>query len=1429
MAKRRRKKPGLKADPKRQAHDQLRGYRYQILHSVDAWLDLEGTEILYLECAEDFDKISGDTATAVQVKDTRHRITLRSQDVNDAINHYWKLQTSNPNWSVRFRFLTRSEIGVEQGAPFGKNRPGLQVWSRCSGDEESIKKISDFLQNEGKISEEVKEFLNQAEPQEIYDELIKPVSWETGSKPAGFVEQSIKDKLVVYGFELNKLCPSDAEKVAAPLIDEAWRVATLKERRELTKADFLRIMEKATMQTVTKQRFQQLEMLESKVAALGIASAELPDGSSEISIQSHSPILNAIPPLFPNVTRRTNLYKSIQAKLQSEGMVVIHGGAGRGKTTLAKLTANAIGGCWFWLSFTDRDSSQIDQLLQQLAVEVSNQSEQISIVLDDLDAQPQELQKYQEDLGVLVYRTLERGAKLLITSQHKPPNSFIRQLDVSPSIVVHVPDFTVSEIEQFAAQLGCPADDAKNWAQLIQLHTGGHPRLVHARLARLREENWIQQNVIESLVQTPGEVVEEREEARRLLADLPDNQQEFLYRLSLMATEFRKDYAVNIGEIPESLPYVGDIFGQLVGPWIDPVNKSYYTISPLLTRAADHVWSESKRNMLHAQIADAILKTGNLTRIEACAVLTHSIVGKNKLGFIAVINALRAAPEENWKEICQEFSWLIHVKSDIPEKSFPGDTFIKHLFRSLQYRIATEVEPESAPKILEIWDKETKPYAPHQSYLLARLEVATEALMYCQASLSAKQIVGFLREIIDITDNNNEVQKIYYSHYIAQFEEQKGIESNYFGFLFSIIYRAPRPINPPFLKELIDALDELPPKIRALLLADFKEDSVDSRLLIDGVWWAEANTENPDWRRCLQIFDKAIERAIAWGYPHLAAASARGKAVIHDEYLHNPDSAHEALQDIVSKVRILPVIEEEKANVYFRQNHYKEALSIYERLLPEWNPPTEQVGVGPLEEYRRAAICAAELNHWEKAAEFFEDGAMRTQKIEKSERYIGLYADAGFAQFKAGNMLECIELLNLALEEFEKLAQDDGDRKYITLKKCIVGITECIEKYSSEKKPSEPPRLPPGLCSDPEPNEKILSLPDISMGDAWSHLAQVEYRFGRGSTALKHALRISDRNAFPTLNFSLSLLEIKYDFRNKTFDDLPKRIHQLVNACDSVLKRNQTNQGIGAEGTNLVPSADPSSIASVQNIVTVLVTALLVRLRTSVDVQDMLVIWRSNSSELPIKENLVLALDLIESMLSGDLDNALTVMNTPDAKHENRLAAALKIVHKTQNNPEALFYAHTLIATSLIDNTLEDSALEDIAELFSGQWLEKIKFPMMLKMPMTTAPDIERACKGSETGKRKIGHILLAVYQAVSLGVSSTILQQFRSWTESIPEQKPEPKTEQNPIAQQIIKVMENPPHLTYEDGEALRQSIEEGKMPVKYDSPFEPDEPDNQ
>ena len=55
----------------------------------------------------------------------------------------------------------------------------------------------------------------------------------------------------------------------------------------------------------------------------------------------------------------------------------------------------------------------------------------------------------------------------------------------------------------------------------------------------------------------------------------------------------------------------------------------------------------------------------------------------------------------------------------------------------------------------------------------------------------------------------------------------------------------------------------------------------------------------------------------------------------------------------------------------------------------------------------------------------------------------------------------------------------------------------------------------------------------------------------------------------------------------------------------------------------------------------------------------------------------------------------------------------------------------------------------------------------MLKTPLVTVPQIEQACNSSETGKKKIGQILLAARQVVSVRVPPEILQQFRSWSDN--------------------------------------------------------------
>ena len=252
------------------------------------------------------------------------------------------------------------------------------------------------------------------------------------------------------------------------------------------------------------------------------------------------------------------------------------------------------------------------------------------------------------------------------------------------------------------------------------------------------------------------------------------------------------------------------------------------------------------------------------------------------------------------KKLSQDFSWLIHVKTNLLEELFPRDGLVNLFFRSLQYRIAVEAEPDFAPKILEAWDKETKLYKSHKSYLMSRIIMAIQALLSYQVSLPVKQKIDYIKEIIDSEDSCKEIQELY-NIFKGQLGEYMADKSNFFSVLFIFIL-APRSIHFPYLDDLIDALDELQPKIRTLLLANFEDDITYFQLLLDNVWLSEADLENPDWTRCLQTYDKVIEKTIVWGYPHIASVAARGKAIIQDEYLNSPNTAHRSLQDIISKV-----------------------------------------------------------------------------------------------------------------------------------------------------------------------------------------------------------------------------------------------------------------------------------------------------------------------------------------------------------------------------------------------------------------------------------------------------------------------------------------------------------------------------------------------
>jgi len=504
----------LSGDPKRQAVSALRGYLYQIWHSVYAWLDLEEDEVLFLEGAEDFDVVGPRQATAVQVKGTSPNVTLRSEAIIDAITHYWQLQRESPQRRIFFKFLTRSRVGVERDQPFGPGMAGLDLWSICLDRPESIVQVGKFLSSITRLPDDLRQFLNSSSPEDILQVLIRPITWETGSRDAGFVVQAIERKLVLHG-EKYLVPPSSSSPVINRLLREAFETASSHTSRALDRSLFLRIFEEETSERVPKHELQAL--MRGNPHEDFFPAIFGPERG--VSLDTVPAIHRGLPPIPFIVESREPLVLELRSLLADVRVLVLNGSTGSGKTLLARLVARAEPIPWYWLNLSARQPYQVSVLFRELERLSAEVHEPCGIVLDDIDFSPAAIQQHEELLGVLLHILLSRRCRILITAQNPLPQRLVRGFGLDSRNARTVPYLNEEELVNLAIHLGCAEEqEASSWAKIVLMRTKGHPQLAHAHLFDLAQRQWPAVKS-EDLLVAPVPVIKERSQARELIAN----------------------------------------------------------------------------------------------------------------------------------------------------------------------------------------------------------------------------------------------------------------------------------------------------------------------------------------------------------------------------------------------------------------------------------------------------------------------------------------------------------------------------------------------------------------------------------------------------------------------------------------------------------------------------------------------------------------------------------------------------------------------------------------------------------------------------------------------------------------------------------------------------------------------------------------------
>ena len=604
----------------------MRGYWAQIWRSVLAWMELGESERLYLEGAEDFDRINGLTAETVQVKDVAGNVTLRSGDIIEAIDNALAHQLRNPRRAVRFRFLTTAGIGVEQGAPFGAGVGGLRLWraSRLSGDaaqrELDARAIAGFLLKEGKLSTTAQASLRAAsDAQMIWQRLIAPIEWDTDAEEAPEVIREIKDRLVMMGQPAG-VAPDKAEEVAEHLYATAYGTATRQRDRHLTRADLLRLFHERTHVSLPAATANAL------LAAL--PQHQVLAGQVPVAVGGKQGAVGRPPPLPARYYARQTVLADIAARLSAYPVLILQGGTGVGKSVAAIGHVAASTSPWGWVDLRGVSAMALTDMLDRVVAELVAEDGLIHMVLDDIELPP-DARPLETPFARIKSILEERGGNLVITSTVALPQRLRLALGLPAPATMLIPAFSRDEITEFLNERGCPGPQVAGWwGAFVELQTSSHAQLVHARVATLEAQGFPTPDM-KCVMVTPSDVVEARSEALRLITELDVSTRELIYRLSLTIQALPRQQVFAIAGLPQPISEPGIAFDRLVGPWMEVAAEGFYRVSPLLRGVGVEVEGEAWATAMNSGIARALLGFRTLSPRDVSAILFHAMAARD--------------------------------------------------------------------------------------------------------------------------------------------------------------------------------------------------------------------------------------------------------------------------------------------------------------------------------------------------------------------------------------------------------------------------------------------------------------------------------------------------------------------------------------------------------------------------------------------------------------------------------------------------------------------------------------------------------------------------------------------------------------------------------------------------------------------------------
>lgn len=1373
-------------DPARQATSPMRAYDYQVWRTIHGWLELGDNEQLLIEGVEDFDIIAGKSAILNQIKNKKAsgNLTLNSTDVREAINNYWRAKSENPRFRIQLYFVTTADVTVERGEPFGAGVAGVDLWRRCQAERDAkialgiADQLRTYLRDSERVAPCLRGWLSTAEPQEVREHLILPVSWLTKQPEIKAVREAVRRKLVLE-CDRKGVSSAEAPRVADRLHNAAWTVATqarIKDR-VLDRALLIEAFDQATHVSVPLAR-QAEAVLGGGSSGPGLAVWDVLSGVAGVNAD-HMRLVPSLArweaPFNEAWLPRTHIIEDLAGRLDRSDVLVIAGSTGTGKSTLAALLSRAQddGGTRLWLRCGGQPPELVQALLWMAGQEIDRQRGSALVVVDDLNLR-QDCRSFELALIALAETIRIRGGRMIVTSTSDLTQALKQRLAPSRTDCFYTPLFDQNDVAVLLSGWGCPEDRLDALGRTVWLRTSGHPQLVLVRLHALSQAGFPAPSAQDLL----GELLDLREarrEARRLLAASCDaHAKELLYRLSLTTGFFPRRIVFEVAKAEPPVEFPGDNLDALVGPWIDEDGSHGLRVSPLLATSGREAHGPAWSTRMHSVLARAWLNHRSLDQGDASAILFHGSMARDAVPLVTISGALLGrgrADREDWGLLANYLAWFASMP--VSEKTLPrSQPFERFMINLLRYRIAAE----SAPAQLEgvVSDIEFSLQDMKADRLGHDMSVFMWSFVLIITFKAKHRINVILDAVLNVVRLNEELagvadlpRRLRSPPAFADEDGKTDVTALFPVALFG------RLTTPGDLDELRSWLDRLEPGLRGRLLRRLEGTELGATAILDSVWLKEHEKgEAAVWEPVARAARELARRASTWGAPRVGAAAVQVAARTLDENLQRPE---EALALLTSAIKVQPgsnILRNALAQLHYNAKEYEEALDVWSGLLPAWELLFSAGETDLVFAYQRAAECAAHLGDWCQAATLFHRGCYWASRLKGDRLPLALLADAGYAEYRDGQHREFVDHFAEVLERLLDTVHRESTASWQHKLFRLVGqvLTWINAKMSKEQLPETLSWEPlPGMCATYSASgmfQGVETLETVAPEVLWGYLAEIEWRLCGSWVILDRKGEALAASPHPAARMTACRLRTYRSYERLDVREYGEATVGLIKA--SLALRDLQRDGDSVMGRRLDSDlpADDSMVPGFWRIATL---SLTVRLAAQpggrlAELRELVDIARVRGVPDEVGEMMRGMVKMVG--LPGWRLTAL-VQGREVPIHET-VTASVILLASHDSDARDVFTALVRVSEHFLtrERPLVPGPPEDLAHIAASACSRLASRPFALRAPRIAVPALEKAANSSKVGWGKIFEITAALNVVAGTTINPAFLARLREQSE---------------------------------------------------------------